>query len=195
MESRRSGMNRNQAIALAVAATNVALILLFPPFDTYSLGKGQMPVFGGFSFYPGRNDSMIINTSLLFLEVFVILINTAIAALLLRIRQSRVAGRGIALQNATLVIVAVNLVVILLFPPFESVFAMSRAAIPTFEGFYFVFARQQHHVIVTAVLYLEVIFVLINGAIFWLIFRDRSSAAPTAEETIKVMMDMRKRSG
>ena len=187
-------MNRNQAIALAIAATNIVLILLFPPFDTYSLGKGQMPVFGGFSFYPAHNDSMIVNTSLLFLELFVILINTAIAALLLRIRQPRVAERGITLQNVTLVIVAVNLVVILLFPPFESVFAMSRAAIPTFEGFYFVFARQQHHVIVTAVLYLEVIFVLINGAIFWLIFRDRSSAAPTAEETIKMMLEMRKRS-
>jgi hypothetical protein len=187
-------MNRNQAIALAVAAMNVALILLFPPFDTYSLGKGQMPVFGGFSFYPSRSDSMIVNTSLLFLELFVVLINTTIAALLLRIRQPRVTGRGISLQNATLIVVAVNLVVILLFPPFESVFAMSRAAIPTFEGFYFVFARQQHHVIVTAVLYLEVIFVLINGAIFWLIFRDKSSDVPTAEETIKMMMEMRKRS-
>jgi len=186
-------MNRNQAIALAVAATNVVLILLFPPFDTYSLGKGQMPVFGGFNFYPGRTDAMIVNTSLLFLELFVVLINAAIAALLLRIRQPRVTGRSISLQNATLLIVAVNLVLILLFPPFESVFAMSRAAIPTFEGFYFVFSRQQHHVIVTAVLYLEVIFVLINGAIFWLIFRDKSSDTPTAEETIKMMIEMRKR--
>lgn len=187
-------MNRNQAIALAVAAANVVLILLFPPFDTYSLGKGQMPVFGGFYFYPGRNESMIVNSSLLFLEIFVILINTTIAALLLCIKKPPVAGHSVSLQNATLIVVAVNLVVILLFPPFESIFALSKAAIPTFEGFYFVFARQQHHVIVTAVLYLEVFFVLINGAIFWLIFRDKSGTAPTAEETIKLMMEMRKRS-
>lgn len=187
-------MNRNQAIALAVAAANVVLILLFPPFDTYSLGTGQMPVFGGFYFYPGRNESMIVNSSLLFLEIFVILINTTIAALLLRIKKPPVAGRSVSLQNATLIVVAVNLVVILLFPPFESIFALSKAAIPTFEGFYFVFARQQHHVVVTAVLYLEVFFVLINGTIFWLIFRDKSGTAPTAEETIKLMMETRKRS-
>ena len=187
-------MNRNQAIALAVAAANVALILLFPPFDTYSLGKGQMPVFGGFYFYPSHNESMIVNSSLLFLEIFVILINTTIAALLLSIKKSSLTRRSVSLQNATLIVVAVNLVVILLFPPFESVFALSRAAIPTFEGFYFVFARQQHHVIVTAVLYLEVFFVLINGAIFWLIFRDKSGTAPPAEATIQLMMEMRKRS-
>jgi hypothetical protein len=187
-------MNRNQAIALAVAAANVVLVLMFPPFDTYSLGKGQMPVFGGFYLYPSRNESMIVNSSLLFLEIFVVLINTAIAALLLRIKKPPVTGRSLSLQNATLIVVAVNLVVILLFPPFESVYALSKAAIPTFEGFYFVFARQQHHVIVTAVLYLEVFFVLINGAIFWLIFRDKSGTAPTAEETIKLMVEMRKRS-
>src|SRR4051812_47728156 len=114
IKSRGSGMNRNQAIALAAAAANLVLILSFPPFDTYSLGKGQMPVFGGFYFYPRRTDAMVVNTSLLFLELFVVLINTAIAALLLHIRQPRVTSRGISLQNATLVIVAVNLVVILL---------------------------------------------------------------------------------
>jgi hypothetical protein len=46
---------------------------------------------------------------------------------------------------------------------------------------------------VTAVLYLEVFFVLINGAIFWLIFRDKSQAAPTPEQAMKLMMEMRKR--
>jgi hypothetical protein len=188
-------MNRNQAIALAVAATNVVLILLFPPFDTYSLGKNQLPIFGGFYFYPNRTESMVVNSSLLFLELFVILINAAIVALLLRAKKPRVARRSLSLQNATLIVVAVNLVVILLFPPFESVFAMSKAAIPTFEGFYFIFMRQQHHVIVTAVLYLEVIFVLINGAIFWLIFREKPEAALTPEEAMKLMMEMRKRGG
>ena len=44
---------------MIVAAANVALIALFPPFDTYSLGKKQLPVFGEFYFYFGRNNSMI----------------------------------------------------------------------------------------------------------------------------------------
>jgi hypothetical protein len=107
----------------------------------------------------------------------------------------RSARRQYRWQNATLVVVAVNLVVILLFPPFESVYAISRASIPTFEGFYFVFARQQNHIIVSAILYIEVIFVLINGAIFWLIFRDKNDAAPTPEEALKLMREMRKRGG
>ncbi len=121
-------MNRNQAIALIVAAANVALIALFPPFDTYPLGKNQLPVFGGFYFYFGRNNSMIVNSSLLVLELFVILVNAAIAVLLLRSNKLLVKRRSLSLQNATLIFVAINLVVILVFPPFESVFALSNAA-------------------------------------------------------------------
>ena len=188
-------MNRNQAIALIVAAANVALIALFPPFDTYSLGKHQLPVFGGFYFYFGRDDSMIVNSSLLFLEFFVILVNAAIAVLLLRANKPLVKPRGLSLQNATLIFVAINLVVILVFPPFESVFALSNAAIPSFEGFYFIFARQQNHVIVTAVLYIELIFVLMNGAIFWLIFRDKAESVPSPEEAARLMMALRRRGG
>lgn len=185
-------MNRNQAIALAIAAANVVLILLFPPFDSYSIVKGQIPVFSGFYFYPAHDPFMVVNTSLLFLELFVVTINAGIAVLLLSAKRPTIGGRKLSLQNATLILVAVNLVVILLFPPFESVFAMTRASIPTFEGFYFIFARQKNHVIVTAILYLEVIFVVLNGIIFWLIFRDKTRAAPSAEEALKLMLALRR---
>jgi hypothetical protein len=89
--------------------------------------------------------------------------------------------------------VAINLVVIVLFPPFESVYAMTNAALPTFEGFYFIFARQENHVVVATILYLEVFLVLINGALFWLIFRERKQEALSPEETMKMMLEMRKR--
>ncbi len=188
-------MNQHQAIALAVAAANIVLIILFPPFDAYSISKAQIPVFAGFYFYPGRSDYMIVNSSLLFIELFVVLINAGIAWLLLRTKKVVVTPHGISLQNATLLVVAVNLVVIVLFPPFESVFALTQASLPTFEGFYFVFARQANHVIVSTILYIEVFFVLINGAIFWLIFRDKGRAAPTPEEALKLIAEMRKRGG
>ena len=188
-------MNQHQAIALAIAAANILLIALFPPFDAYTIAKTQIPVFAGFYFCLGRGEHMIVNDNLLFIELFVVLINACIAWLLLQTEKITVTRRRISLQNATLLVVAVNLVVIVLFPPFESVFAITQAAIPTFEGFYFVFARQANHVIVTAILYIEVFFVLINGAIFWLIFRDRKQAAPTPEETMKLMAEMRKRGG
>lgn len=188
-------MNKNQAIALAVAAANIVFIMLFPPFDIHSVARTPMPVFGGFDFYFNRNQYMVVNTSVLILEVFVVLINAGIAWLLLRTEKVEVTQRRISLQNATLIVVAINLVVIVLFPPFESVFAITQAALPTFEGFYFIFARQTNHVIVTTILYLEVFFMLINGALFWLIFRDKKQGVLTPEEAYKLMMEMRKRGG
>jgi hypothetical protein len=186
-------MNRNQAIALLIAAINIVVILLFPPFDIYGIANSQLPIFGGFNFYFSANAAMKVNESLLFLELIVILINTCISWLLLREKKREITRRRFNLQNATLIVVAVNLVLIVLFPPFESVFAISKAAIPSFEGFYFIFARQPHHVIVSAILYLEVIFVLVNGGLFWLVFREKKPEVISPEEALALMMEMKKR--
>ena len=186
-------MNQNQKIALVIVAVNIIVIMLFPPFDIYSIANAQLPVFGGFNFYFSRSQYMVVNTGVLVLEVVVVLINFGIAWLLLGTKTIEVTRRRLSLQNATLIVVAVNLVAIILFPPFESVYAITKAAIPTFEGFYFIFARQPNHVIVTAILYLEVIFLLVNGALFWLIFRDKRQTALTPEQAYKLMQEMRKR--
>ena len=188
-----TGMNKNQAIALAIAAANIIFIMLFPPFDIYSITTSQIPVFGGFDFYFNRDQHMLVNTSVLILEAVVVLINASIAWLLLSRPKSTGVPRRISMQNATLLVVAVNLVVILLFPPFESVFAMTKATLPTFEGFYFIFSRHANHVIVTTILYLEVFFVLINGGLFWLIFRDKRQAALTPEQAYKLAQELQQR--
>lgn len=166
-------MNRNQWIALAVATANIVLLLLFPPFDQNSVASSKIPVFAGFYFYFKPPQYGVVNTSILMLEVFVVMANLAIAWLLLRTRPAGAPRRNITMQNATLLFTGMNLVLVLLFPPFESVFALSRATIPTFEGFYFIFDRKPIHTIVTTLLYIEVLFVLANGAILWLIFKDR----------------------
>jgi hypothetical protein len=190
-----AGMNRNQALAFVIAAANVAFILLFPPFDAYSIASAQLPVFAGFNFYFSRDQFMVVNTGVLNLELFVVLINACIAALLLRTGRTDGARGRVSLQNATLIVVAFNLVLVMLFPPFESVYAITRAAIPTFEGFFFIFARQSNHVIVSTILYLEVVFILVNGALLWLMFRKKNPAALSPEEAYKVMMEMRKSDG
>lgn len=138
---------------------------------------------------------MVVNTSVLLLELLVVLINVGIALLLLGGEKSDSTRHRINLQNASLIVVAFNLVLIMLFPPFESVYAITRAAIPTFEGFYFIFARQANHVIVSTILYLEVIFALVNGALLWLIFREKKLTVLTPEQAYNVMMEMRKRDG
>ena len=53
----------------------------------------------------------------------------------------------------------------------ENFYAVTRAALPSFDGFYFIFGEHGARTIVTQLLYLEVMFVLANGAILWLLFR------------------------
>lgn len=190
-----AGMNRKQTIALIIAAANIVLILLFPPFDVYSIANSNVPVFAGFDFYFKRSQHRVVNSSVLSLELFVVLVNVSIAWLVGRAQETPVARRRVSLQNATLIVVALNLVVIILFPPFESVYAITKASIPTFEGFYFIFARQPNHVIVTTILYLEVFFVLINGALFWLIFREFKYANLAPADALKIVTEARKHRG
>jgi hypothetical protein len=189
-----TGMNQNQAITLIVAAGNTIIIMLFPPFDVYSIATGAMPVFGGFDFYFNRTQYMVVNSGVLILELIVVLINTGIAWLLFGTKYSPGKRRGPNLQITTLVVVAVNLLAILLFPPFESVYAISKATLPTFEGFYFIFSQQPKHVIVTTILYLEVIFVLINGALCWMLFRNKNPAIISEKEAYQLVQEMRRRS-
>jgi hypothetical protein len=183
-------MNRNQAFALAIAAANLLVVLLFPPFDQYSIANSRVPIFAGFAFINSHDQYNVVNTGVLLLEMLVVAINTAIAWLLLSNRAGAPQGRRrVSYQNAVLVIVGFNLVLVLLFPPFESIFAMTNAAIPTFEGFYLILTRQPNHTIVATLLYLEVIFVLVNGALMWLMFRDRHKI--TAEEAYALASTLR----
>jgi hypothetical protein len=89
-------------------------------------------------------------------------------------------------------VVAVNLVVILLFPPFENYSAVTRAILPSFQGFYLIFAAPPEHIIVTTLLYIEVIFVLVNGGLLWLLFKERKLPVLTPEEALKLMRELRK---
>jgi hypothetical protein len=69
-------------------------------------------------------------------------------------------------------LMAINLVLILLFPPFENYYAITKAVVPSFDGFYFLFDDNAQRQIVTTLLYLEVALVLINGGLLWLLFRQ-----------------------
>lgn len=162
-------------------AVNLLLVLLFPPFDQHSIAQSKVPVFAGF--YPAFSPppTSEINRAVLWLEAMVVLVNGGIAWLLLRDRAVAAVRRRwkVNLQNGVLVLTGLNLVLILLFPPFESVFAVTNAALPNFEGFYFIFSRKPSHTIVATLLYIEVVFILANGAMFWLMFRERRAGQLT----------------
>ncbi|MBP7423749.1 MAG: hypothetical protein KA806_09975, partial [Sulfuritalea sp.] len=98
---------------------------------------------------------------------------------------------GNSRQRAILGLVATNLILAVLFPPFENFSAITKAALPTFEGFYFVFGDNPMRQIVTSILYIEVALIMINGGLLWLLFRDKTEAELSAGQ----MRDLAKRAG
>ena len=69
---------------LAGIAANIALILLFPPFENYpSTMRFSVTSFDGFYFYFGDKLQRNLYQPILFLEIFLVLINGALLWLLL----------------------------------------------------------------------------------------------------------------
>ena len=177
-------MNNRQRIALLVAVANLVLLLLFPPYDYVSLQRGNIPTFDGFYFAFGSHQNRVVNASFLTLEIMVVLINACIGLLLLRnppARKRQLPG-GNRRQRVVLTLVALNLVLVLLFPPFELFSAITKAALPTFEGFYFVFADNSQRQLVAPILYIEVALIIINGGLLWLVFKDRGPEELSPEQ-------------
>jgi hypothetical protein len=169
-------MNKYQWITVVVAVINLVLVMLFPPYDYLSAARNNVPTFDGFYWMFSDTGGRQVNTNFQQLEYFVILINAAIAWLLLKPRAAAPTGatgtRKIDWQRVVLIGVGVNLLAVLLFPPMENFYAVTRSALPSFDGFYFIFGELGPRTIVTQLLYLEVIFVLVNGAILWLLFKQ-----------------------
>jgi lysylphosphatidylglycerol synthetase-like protein (DUF2156 family) len=173
-------MNKYQAVTLIAAALNLLLMLLFPPYDYVSQTHNNVPNFDGFLLVFGDHPNRTVNDNFLSIEILTVLINTAIAWLLLRDRAHL--RRRLDRQNLVLLGVALNLLLALLFPPFQDHYTASEALLPLFDGFYFVFGDNSTRVIVAAMLWLEVIFILVNGAMLWLLLHRPAPREMTAAE-------------
>ncbi len=177
-------MNRYQFAALLVAGINLLLILLFPPYDYIGYTHNNVPNFDGFLFVFDVHAGRRINENFLAIEVITVLINAMVAWMLLsaRVRLRRLPDR----QKLVLLGVGLNLLLALLFPPFQDYYTGSRALLPSFDGFYFLFADNSSRVLITPMLWLEVLFILVNGAMLWLLFckpgpRELNSAEQFAQ--------------
>ncbi len=181
-------MNQKQKFTLWVGFFNLVFLMLFPPFDSLTSAGANALVFAGFSFVFSHSAREAINMDVLFLEMVVLLVNVGVAWLLFRDVQN-IAGakRRYNIQNAILIVVAINLVIILLFPPFENVVEINSPFMSEFQGFYFIFMADPMHAIITSVLYEEVVFVLFNGALAWLFFREAKSREMTPKEQMELM--------
>ncbi len=186
-------MNKQQAIALWVAVANLALVFAFPPYDYLSQARNYVPTFGGFHFIGAPPVGALLNANFLVLEMIVILINAGIAWLLLRDGDPGERQRISRGQRAVLWLMGINLVLMLLFPPFENYYAITKAVLPSFDGFYFLFDDNAQRQIVTTLLYLEVALVLANGGLLWLLFADRRLARLSYEEKRALAESLRDR--
>lgn len=187
-------MNKYQWVTLAVAAANLLLVGLFPPFDyvPISPARATAAAFDGFGFVFSDRPNHVVNASFLQLEIIVILVNAAIAWLLLKERPRADARKKVDWQKVVLAGVALNLLLVLLFPPMENTYALTRSALPSFEGFYFVFGDHGKRAIVTQILYIEVFLVLINGALLYLLLRNTGPTELSAEARAELLAELRK---
>ncbi len=180
-------LSKTQKILLALTAFNLAVVFLFPPFDDYAVTNNDAAIFAGFMFAFTKSHNLVINSGLLYLEVTVVLINLCILWLITTENARRVDKKKFNFRKAAMILIAANLVGVLMFPPFEYISNMTRAVIPTFEGFYFIFSHPPYRVIVTPILYLEVFFVLINGGLMLLAFKENGEEAASAEQAMAYM--------
>jgi hypothetical protein len=180
-------MNRQQVVLIVAALVNLALLLLFPPFDYVSAARNNVPTFEGFHFYFADHGNSVPNWNFLEIELFVVMINAAIGWLLLRDRpQDGPKRKGRDWQRVVLFGTGLNLVLVLLFPPFQNYFAVTNAALPSFDGFYFLFDDHTKQTLVLPILYIEVIFMLVNGGLLWLVLRR--TKADDLDDLAKKMM-------
>ncbi|MEO8202579.1 MAG: hypothetical protein ABI630_01855 [Betaproteobacteria bacterium] len=173
-------MNRFQKIVLYGAAANLLLLFVFPPYDLIGLGRGA-PMFD--AFYPVFSvpANRVLNGDVLYLLAFGVLINAALAWLLLGSPSSTPGVPRFEAQTVAIVFGMVNLVVVLLFPPMEAFGFAQRVTVGTFDGFYFAFGDKSRRSIFVPLLYMEVLFVLTNACAYWLAMSVAGRGASAAE--------------
>lgn len=184
-------LSRQQWITLVAALANSALVSLFPPYDYVSLQRGNIPTFSGFYWVLGQHTNHVVNTDFLSLEIFVILVNAGIAWLLLDNKQTSSPPKKQVWRHGVLWMVGINLIVMLLFPPFENYTSVNKAIIPSFEGFFFVFGDNSQRQLVTTILYIEIALLLINGGLLLLFLKDRKQEKLSPREIKEIAARLR----
>ncbi len=178
-------MNRYQKIVLAGAFLNAVVLMLFPPHDVETLARGA-PVFD--AFYPvfSAPPYRVINANLLYFSLFAVLANAGLAWLLLS--SGRDDRPRVSPGNLVVIMGFVNLAAVFLFPPFEAQPVAGRFGVGAFEGFDFAFGGGVRRRIFLPLLYIEVLYVLINACAFWLALRERAAKA-VIDESIHELIE------
>lgn len=160
-------MNRFQKVVLYGVVLNVMVLFVFPPHDAPGFGRAA-PMFD--AFYPifSAPASRTINGDLLYILLTAVLANAALAWLLLTASRATPGEPRFSAQMLVIVFGVFNLAVAFLFPPMESFPFAQRVTVGTFDGFYFAFGDKSRRAIFVPLLFMEVLFILINAFSYWL---------------------------
>ena len=176
-------VNNFQLTVLIAALANLAVLLLFPPFDSQPLGLTGTATFD--AFYPVFDWPVkgVVNSGLLYLEVFSVLVNATLAWLLLQGTPQRPSRPRFRWQSVLQWIVVADLLLILVFPPFETRPLEARLGERAFEGFAFALSGSVQRGIFIPLLFMELLLLALNATALWLAFGlvDRASEAMGTE--------------
>lgn len=163
-------MNKYQRLVIIVAAINVLIMVLFPPFTSQPLSRGMLPSFDGF--YPlfSQLGHKPLYKELLTLQLMFVVINTLTAWLVLQSKKHHDDTPEFAFTQGIFWFIAINLLVIFAFPPFEPYQTLVRSDGSSFDSFYFIFGDRSKRPFFVPLLYLECVFVVINGLALLLLF-------------------------
>ncbi|MEZ5614182.1 MAG: hypothetical protein R3E35_03070 [Rhodocyclaceae bacterium] len=177
-------MNKYQRVVIIVAAANILLMLLFPPFLDNPIRRGMLPSFEGFYPLVTTFGAKRIHNELLTLQIMFVVINALVAWLLLDRATTAGEAHGFRYTRAISFFLAGNLVLLLAFPPFESYASMAKYDAPGFDSFYFILGNRPGRGIFIPLLYLEILLVVINVLAVWLAFNAVRRAEVFAKERV-----------
>ena len=168
-------MNRLQKLVLGLALAYAVLIGTFPPYDVQSLSG--TPVFDAFHPIFAAPANGAINATLLYTALFVVFANAA--ALWLLLASGKDGRPRFDSGNLVVILAIVTLAAVFLFPPYQTALVAGKfGGSGGFDGFQFALGGGgERRTIFIPLLYIEVIFVLLNACISWLVMRERTAAA------------------
>ncbi len=161
-------MNKFQLSALIGGFANALLMVLFPPYDRTALGRIE-PRFDAFHFVLQPPAGQTINAGVLALELLAVALVVILALFFLRGSRGDPAYPPRRPRSVVFSLAAVLLTLILIFPPFETM-PLSRIGAATFYGFDIAFGGGVQRGIFVPMLFLELLLLGINFAVFWLLF-------------------------